>query len=152
MKHVDTGRGYAACSRGCRHWGPHGAAGLLLVDGSRILLQERAPHVHHGGTWSIPGGALHKGETPRRGAHREASEELGPLPRIRHRATHTNDHGGWIYHTVIADTAEPFTPGHGDGEGIRCQWLTRRQVDSLPLHPGFAETWDAVTALLGGRR
>ncbi|MER6402996.1 NUDIX hydrolase [Streptomyces viridosporus] len=148
---VDTSRGFVVCGRGCRHWGPHGAAGLLLVHGSRILLQERTPWVHHGGTWSLPGGALHAGETARRGAHREAGEELGGLPRIRHHAIHTSDHGGWAYHTVIADTLEPFTPGRGDGEGTRADWFTPGQVGRLPLHPDFADTWPAVRALLGGR-
>lgn len=151
MTLFDTSRGYVTCTRGCRHWGPHGAAGLLLVDGSHVLLQKRAPHVHHGGTWSLPGGALHRNETPRRGAHREASEELGGLPRIRHRVTHHNDHGGWTYHTVIADVFEPFTPGRGDGEAARHQWLTLSEVDGLRLHPDFADTWHQVATLLGGR-
>jgi 8-oxo-dGTP pyrophosphatase MutT (NUDIX family) len=147
----DTSRGYVVCGRGCRHWGPHGAAGLLLLDDGHILMQQRAPHVHHGGTWSIPGGALREGETARSGARREASEELGGLPRIRHHVTHHNDHGGWTYHTVIVDTLEPFTPGRGDGEGSRHDWFTPDQINQLPLHPGFAETWDQVAILLGGR-
>lgn len=148
----DTSRGYVTCARGCRHWGPHGAAGLLLVDGVRLLMQERAPHVHHGGTWSLPGGALHHGETPRRGAHREATEELGSLPRIQHYTTHHNEHGGWTYHTVIADILEPYAPGYGDGEGAWHQWLTPRQVSSQHLHPDFADTWGHIAAILGGRR
>ena len=56
------------CERpGCgTHWGPHGAAGLLIhhddpEDGqTRYLLQKRAPWVDHGGTWGIPGGADRK--------------------------------------------------------------------------------------------
>ncbi|MFD8521020.1 NUDIX domain-containing protein [Streptomyces capillispiralis] len=149
---VDTSRGFVVCAHGCRHWGPHGAAGLLLRHDGRVLLQQRAPHVHHGGTWSLPGGALHAGEKPRRGAHREASEELGGLPRIRHHATHTNDHGRWAYHTVIADTLEPFAPGRGDGEGTRTRWVAPGQVDGLRLHPDFADTWHHIATLIGGRR
>lgn len=28
------------------------------------MLQHRADWVHHGGTWSVPGGAIHCGESP----------------------------------------------------------------------------------------
>ncbi len=33
---------------------PFGAAGLLLIDGDRVLLQRRSAHVQHPGTWSVP--------------------------------------------------------------------------------------------------
>ena len=51
------GDGWIECRCGSRHWGIHGAAGLLLVRSGKILLQLRAPWVHNGGTWGIPGGA-----------------------------------------------------------------------------------------------
>lgn len=133
---------HVTCRRGCTHWGPHGAAGLLIrhtgPDGPRYLLQRRAPWVHHGGTWSTPGGALHPGENPRSAALREASEELGQLPDLAHSHTVTNDHGGWAYHTVIVDTGQQFTPGGGDGEGTAHRWATAADMQRLDLHPDFA--------------
>ncbi|MET9494297.1 NUDIX hydrolase [Streptomyces sp. NPDC006552] len=148
MISLDSSRGYVTCRRGCAHWGPHGAAGLLLNHNGRLLLQQRAPWVHHGGTWSVPGGAMQRHETAYTAARREAREELGPLPPAQLITSHRNDHGGWSYHTVIASIAEPFTPGHGDGEGTRYSWLTPQEVGAAELHPGFRESWQAVAALL----
>ena len=76
MAHTD-GDGWIQCTCGNKHWGLHGAAGLLLVRGGTILLQHRAPWVHNGDTWGIPGGARDSHESILDGAKREAREELG---------------------------------------------------------------------------
>jgi hypothetical protein len=56
------GDGWVFCNCGYRHWGLHGAAGLLMVrfdmGEPHVLLQLRAAWTHGGGTWAIPGGAL----------------------------------------------------------------------------------------------
>ncbi|WP_051722501.1 NUDIX domain-containing protein [Streptomyces albus] len=138
---------YVFCARGCRHWGPR-AAGLLLYDRGRFLLQQRAPGVQHARTWSLPGGAMEPGETPRRAAHREAAEELGCLPRIEHVATLADEHGGWTFHTVIARTLEPFRPRPGNGEALAHRWCTPAELPTLPLHPGLAAAWPAILTAL----
>ena len=54
---------------GQRFWGRFGAAGLLVHDLRRgILLQHRADWSHFGGTWGLPGGARHAGESAVEGA------------------------------------------------------------------------------------
>ena len=63
---------WATCAHGHAHWGRRGAAGLLVADGGRVLLQLRARWAHPGGTWSIPGGARERGETALQAALREA--------------------------------------------------------------------------------
>lgn len=146
---------YVSCDRdGCHssHWGPHGAAGLLVrhhdpEDGeTRYLLQKRAPWVDHGGTWGIPGGAIHEDETPREGAEREAEEEMGSLPDgLTHHQTHTDDHGGWAYHTVVLDSPERFEPGQGDDESTGHGWFTKHEMKNMDLHPGFAQSLHKVT-------
>ncbi|MEK8228421.1 NUDIX domain-containing protein [Oerskovia sp. M15] len=56
-----------------------GAAGLLVArrdeDGrvAHVLLQHRATWSDQGGTWGVPGGAIHPDETPEQGALREAA-------------------------------------------------------------------------------
>jgi 8-oxo-dGTP diphosphatase len=41
---VADGDGWVSCALGHRHWGVHGAAGLLVVTPDRqVLLQHRAP-------------------------------------------------------------------------------------------------------------
>lgn len=141
------------CERpGCgTHWGPHGAAGLLIhhddpEDGqTRYLLQKRAPWVDHGGTWGIPGGALHEGESPEEGARREAEEEMGELPDgLAHHRTHSDDHGGWTYHTVRMRADEPFHPGEWDDESTGHGWFTRAEMRNMDLHPGFAQSLPEV--------
>ena len=68
---------FMTCALGHDHYGPLGAAGLLLVCDGQVLLQERSARVHQGGTWSTPGGALEPGEGALAAAAREAHEEAG---------------------------------------------------------------------------
>lgn len=145
---------YVHCGQGHEHWGANGAAGMLIRhhgdDGqTRYLLQQRSPYVQHGGTWSTPGGALAHGESPEEGAWREAEEELGPLPGdITHHHTHSDDHDGWAYHTVVADSPRMFEPHGGDEdsdwESSGHRWVTPQEMRGLPLHPGFAASWEGV--------
>ena len=143
---------WVTCNKGHEHWGASGAAGLLLrhtdEEGTkRFYLQKRSPWVQHGGTYSIPGGALHRGESPEDGAHREAAEEMGDLPATRHARTHTDDHGGWKYHTVIADVDHQFTPDGDEGhEHAGGGWYTDEEKKHLYLHPGFAASWHKLKA------
>lgn len=153
---------YTTCDQGHEHWGTKGAAGLLIrhhgEDGqTRYLLQHRSPFVQHGDTWSTPGGAIARGESPEQAARREATEELGELPSgLTHHHTHTDDHGGWAYHTVVMDSPHRFTP-HGAGEhsweSEGSGWFTPEEMKGLPLHPGFRASWENVRksgALQGG--
>jgi len=140
------GNGWARCAAGHRHWGRHGAAGLLLhaVDDSgvvRVLLQHRAPWSHHGGTWGLPGGARDSHEDVVAAALREALEEAGLDPAaIRTRHGFLDDHGGWSYTTVYADVPSPVGTVANE-ESSALEWVPVHQVDALNLHPGFARTW-----------
>lgn len=139
---------WVRCDAGHEHYGEHGAAGLLLRMWSEpgeawaYLLQKRAAWVDHGGTWSVPSGALHQGEDVRSGALREAHEEgvgdldiapgdpLDPL-------VFTADHGGWAFHTVLVTVAS--APEITDtAESTLHQWFSLEQARTLDLHPGFA--------------
>lgn len=146
-----SGDGYITCSQGHLHWGKYGAAGLLVFtkgeDGlTRYLLQKRSPNVHMGGTWSTPGGAIHYGEHPVDGAKREAIEELGGehIASLWHTTTLVNDHGGWVYYTILMKSPSAFTTGpgadHAAWESEGTAWFTAEEMQSLPLHPGFAAT------------
>src|SRR3954453_23741295 len=102
------GNGWGRCAQAPRHWGRHGAAGLLVrhVDGgtTHILLQHRAAWSHHGDTWGIPGGARDSHETPEQAALREAVEEAGiALDLLLVSKSIPDDHGGWAYVTVVAE-------------------------------------------------
>ncbi|AZS46763.1 Putative 8-oxo-dGTP diphosphatase 3 [Microbacterium oxydans] len=135
---------------GEKYWGRFGAAGLLAYDPDRgILLQHRVSWSHFGGTWGLPGGALHEGESAIAGAIREAQEEAGvPDGAVRARFTSVLDLGIWAYTTVVADVRVPFEPVISDPESVALEWVPVDQVDSRPLHPGFGASWPALRALL----
>jgi 8-oxo-dGTP diphosphatase len=137
---------------GAAYWGKHGAAGLLLrapgPDGSpAVLLQHRAPWSHQGGTWGLPGGARDSHETPEQAAVREAHEEAGLLAESLNvrttvvTATATGSH--WTYTTVIADAAE-LLDTVPNRESSELRWVAEDEVAELPLHPGFAASWERL--------
>ncbi len=131
------------CGAGHVHWGAAGAAGLLLGAGAsagtrRYLLIQRSSWVHEGGTWSVPGGARLSGEDAQCAAHREAVEEIGPLPDYRVEQVVVEDcGGGWAFSTVLAATTAEFTP-MPNGEVSDVAWVSAREMGALALHPGFA--------------
>src|SRR5262249_20606495 len=116
------GNGWTRCGRGHRHWGRHGAAGLLLAANDEygrsaptragggpadtslvVLLQQRSWWGSYGGSWGPPGGARDSHESAVRAALREAIEECAIDPRpIRVHGVLIDDHGGWTYQTVLA--------------------------------------------------
>ena len=142
----NSGDAWVHADDGSKYWGRFGAAGLLVVDTDRgILLQHRALWSHFGGTWGLPGGARHEGESAVDGAIREANEEAAvPTDALRPRFSSTLDLGIWSYVTVVADAVTPFDPRIADPESLEVRWVPLDEVDDLPLHPGFASSWPAL--------
>lgn len=149
------GDGWVVSDTGQAFWGRHGAAGLLLrapgPDGSAaVLLQHRAAWSHQGGTWGLPGGARDSHETAEEAAVREAYEEAGLTPDqlvVRMSLVTKEVYGVgdeyWSYTTVIADAREmlPTTPNR---ESAELRWVALDEVADLPLHPGFADSWERL--------
>ena len=148
--HHGDGDGWVTCELGHRHWGVHGAAGLLLaVPGDRrdrpVLLQHRASWTHHGGTWGMLGGARRRAETAEQAAIREAAEEGGlDVTDAQVAGEYVDDHGGWAYTTVLA-TADSTLPAAPTGpESADVVWVPLAEVESRALHPGFAASWPVL--------
>ena len=143
------GDGWVECACGNKHWGLNGAAGIMIVRGHEILLQHRAPWVHNGDTWGIPGGARDSHETTIEGAFREAIEETGiDTDLLTPLHTFTDEHGDWKYETVIAHAAPGLVAHEVNDESHEVRWVDIEKVDELPLHPSFAKSWPELKALL----
>lgn len=136
------GDGWRRCDLGHRHWGRYGAAGLLVVaPGPHILLQHRAPWSHGGDTWGVPGGARQRSESPDQAALRETVEETGlDVSRVRVLGHHVDDHGAWSYVTLLA-RVDALLPVEPEQESVDVRWVPLADVDTLPLHAGFARSW-----------
>lgn len=149
------GDGWVISDSGAHYWGRFGAAGLLLraprPDGTpAVLLQHRAVWSHQGGTWALPGGARDSHESPEQTAVREAHEEAGLLAElVTVRATvvtaEVSGAGGarWSYTTVVADAAE-LLDTVPNRESAEMRWVAESEVADLPLHPGFAASWQGL--------
>ena len=143
------GDGWVECACGNKHWGLNGAAGIMILRGHEILLQHRAPWVHNGDTWGIPGGARDSHETTIEGAFREAIEETGiDTDLLTPLHTFTDDHGDWKYETVIAQAAAGLIAYEVNDESHEVRWVDIEKVDELPMHPSFAKSWPELKALL----
>ncbi len=165
---VHDGNGWVECRCGRRHWGRHGAAGLLLLTGSvpsgsdshpadqepgpagesglRVLLQLRAGWVHQGGSWALPGGARDSHEDAVTAALREAAEEVGSRAEdltvlVEHRGL---DHGDWGYTYVVAHTDRPGHVHRSSAESEELRWVELPQVATYDLHPALQVAWPGL--------
>lgn len=142
---------WAVCDLGHTHWGPRGAAGLLLARSGTALLQLRAGWAHQGGTWSVPGGALERGESATTAALREAEEELGvDAGAVAVRGRWVAVCGGWTYETVLAEPLDPTADlaVRDRAESAGHRWVPAGEVGVLPLHPAFRAAWEDPDAVL----
>lgn len=143
------GNGWIRCGRGHRHWGRYGAAGLLITDGTRVVLQHRAVWTHDGGTWAFPGGARDAHEDVVTAALREAAEEAGLDPAsVAPMGEWVDDHGGWSYTTVLARALVELELHADHHESDEVRWWAMDEVSELPLHRGFASAWPHLRDLL----
>lgn len=151
------GDGWVDCRCGRRHWGLHGAAGLLLARPAAgpgvpaaIVLQHRALWSHHGGTWGVPGGAREPQETAVQAALRESAEEAGvDAAAVRLIGERVLDHVDWSYTTVLAVAQRPLDVRPTDEESTAVAWVELAAVTDLPLLPAFAEAWPGLRLRLG---
>lgn len=152
---ASDGNGWIRCRCGQPHWGVHGAAGLVLLDGHpetrhqlRLLLQLRAEWTHQGGTWGVPGGARDSHEDVVAAALREAHEEAGADPdavRVLGQVPGI-DHGDWSYTYVIAVADPDLTVQVRTPESTELRWVSLGRVDALGLHPQLRSDWPLLAA------
>jgi len=119
------------------------------VRGTQILLQHRAPWVHNGDTWGIPGGARDSHESVLEAAIREAQEETGIDPvHVTPIQTFSDDHGSWRYDTVIAYANDELVARELNDESHEVRWVEIEKVEELTLHPSFEKSWPTLKGLV----
>ena len=112
-------------------------------------MQHRAPWVHNGDTWGIPGGARDSHETPTEAALREAQEEIGIHTNLVEPLEVFNDeHNGWSYDTVISKAHIDLVAHEQNDESLQVEWVDFDLVSAKNLHPSFTKTWPALLARL----
>lgn len=157
---VLDGNGWVTCRCGQRHWGVHGAAGLVLLGAGggaadpepRVLLQLRAEWTHQGGTWGVPGGARDSHEDVVAAALREAEEEAGTDPDAVHVLGKVLgvDHGDWSYTYVIGEATTGLTVQVRTAESVELRWVTLSGVAELALHPALRRSWPELADSIRG--
>jgi 8-oxo-dGTP diphosphatase len=96
----------------------------------------------------VPGGARTSTETAEQAARRETVEETGlDLADLVVHAEHVLDHGTWSYTTFVGSLPER-RPVVADRESVDLRWVAVDEVDAMPLHVAFAESWPALRRLL----
>ncbi|MEY2478041.1 MAG: 8-oxo-dGTP diphosphatase [Actinomycetota bacterium] len=146
-----NGDGFVTLPDGSVRWGRFGAAGVLARAGGQFFVAQRSVHCHQGGTWAIPGGALHGDESPLDGALREFAEEIGvTLEDFEVVRLHEDDHGGWSYWTVVVDLPSAFDPPTRlHWETSATAWVTANELADLDLHPAFRVALLRLELLVG---
>ncbi|MDO4913560.1 MAG: Maf family protein [Bifidobacteriaceae bacterium] len=144
------GDGWVECACGRKHWGLHGASGILLArrnsngDVTHVVMQHRAMWSAEGGTWGIPGGATADGESPAEGALRESFEEANINPEdIDIVGSYCEDHGPWSYTTFFAfeKDGHQVSPHANDDESMEIAWVAIEDVPQLKLLTAMKTDW-----------
>ena len=106
------------------------------------MLQHRAPWVHNGDTWGLPGGARDSHESVEEAAIRESVEETGIDPaHVEVVGLFSDDHVDWRYDTIIAKAHGDLDTATWNPETHDIGWYEISEIDGLNLHPSFAKTW-----------
>ncbi len=123
-------------------------SGLLVTDGTRVLLLERSRDVADPMTWSVPGGAIpRKGSgymDAKKSALKEGKEELGRLPKgkigkgILYKKGDGFEYTTFLYHVdpEVLSSYKPYLNWeHSDWAVEPIEGLIKNR--RYKLHPGF---------------
>ena len=108
---------------------------LVVVrhQGRYLMIQE----TKHGQRWYLPAGGVEEGESPTDGARRETLEEAGIAiePTVFLDVEHFVRTGpSVVLRFIVAAKARSFEPKQTpDEHSLRASWLTRDEIESLPL-------------------
>ncbi len=135
------------------------AVGAIVFDTSGRLLMVQRGHEPAKGLWAVPGGKVEPGETDEQAVAREILEETGLTVRVgalvgsveRPGAPGTV-YGIFDYDAVLVAEPAPCNPAPGDpaaeasaepgraaSDAADLRWVTRAELEALPLTDGLLE-------------
>ena len=121
-----------------------------VIDGGRVLLQQRPPGKAMAGLWEFPGGKVEPGEAPDKALVRELAEELGVVVDIRDVAPITfaaaplgERHLLLLLYRVSAWSGEPRAL-----EATALTWVAPAEMHALPMPPADVPLIEALERLL----
>lgn len=121
----------------------HAAGTLFVAASGRVLLLFRSSREgNYAAHWGLPGGGVDQGETPERGAEREAAEEMGGRAPIGHRRLldQRRTPNGMIFHTFAQAVEDEFAPILNE-EHTGYVWADLETLPK-PVHPSVLKTID----------
>lgn len=118
-----------------------------MVDSEGRLLVVRRAKAPYEGRWTLPGGAVERGERLVEAVAREVREETGLEVTVDGLACHL-EHIDDVHHYVILDFhARPeggrLRPGSDAGSA---RWVSRDELGGLPTTPGLLTILDEHAA------
>lgn len=114
---------------------------FLSIKTERVLLNLRAPYKTHSLSWSLWGGMMEEGETPKETLLRELSEEMGFVPKIEKFYPFDifeSKDKHFRYYTFVCVVEEEFIPDLNK-EAVGYAW-TKLGIWPKPLHSGARRT------------
>ncbi len=124
------------------------AAGVIVAEG-RVLLTQRMPDAHLGGTWEFPGGKVEPGEAPEAALVRELEEEIG----VRVAVDDIFDVTFWRYErkdVLLLFYRARILEGEVRDLGVAAhRWAVRADLSTLTFPPADVKVLEKVRGLLG---
>jgi ADP-ribose pyrophosphatase YjhB (NUDIX family) len=110
---------------------------FISTKTERVLLNLRAPYKSHGLCWSLWGGMIEQGETPKEALLREITEEMGYIPdieRIYPFDVYQSKDKHFKYYSFLTTVEEEFIPVLNSESCGYC-WINLGEWPK-PMHQG----------------
>ena len=131
---------------------PRDSASMAVFKHRKVLLVKRG-RPPFAGLWSLPGGKVEDGETPRQAACRELKEETASKPRSKGSSTRSGSRRGGAGDSMTYRLTVFYGRPVGGrlksaSDSAMAEWVNLDDLDALPMTEGAADLiWTAMHRL-----